>query len=210
VSFTGIPIEALDFYEGLEADNTKTYWAQHKATYDDAVRGPMRALCEALAPEFGDVHLYRPYRDLRFSRDKSPYKDHQGGTVGDHYLQISAAGLFAASGYYRMTSDQITRYRAAVGSDVSGPSLHSIVTRLRDDGYTVDGDRLKTRPRGFDADHPRIELLRHRSLVTWISFGAPPWLETPDVVRHVAAAWRDMMPLQTWLDDRVGPSAQPR
>lgn len=205
MSFTGIPFEALDFYEGLEADNTKTYWNQHRSTYESAVRGPMAALAESLAPEFGDVHVYRPYRDLRFSRDKTPYKDHQGALVGDYYVQVSAAGLFAAAGYYQMSADQLARYRAAVDSEPSGRALEKRVTDLRSAGYTVGGDQLKTRPRGYDADHPRIELLRHRALVAWVTFGAPDWLETPVAAAHVAAAWRDMTPLQTWLDDRVGP-----
>jgi uncharacterized protein (TIGR02453 family) len=210
VTFTGIPIEALDFYEGLEADNTKTYWTEHKATYEASVRAPLAALCEQLSAEFGPVHVYRPYRDLRFSRDKSPYKDHQGALVGDYYLQVSAAGLFAAAGYYQMAPDQVERYRSAVDAEPTGAALEAVVAELREAGYEVGGDQLKTRPRGFPADHERIELLRHRALVTWRSFGAPAWLETAAAADHVAVAWRDMAPLQSWLDDHVGPSRESR
>lgn len=205
MTFSGIPIEALDFYEGLEADNTKTYWTQHKDIYEQRVRAPLTALCERLSAEFGDAKVYRPYRDLRFSRDKTPYKDHQGALVGEHYVQVSAAGLFVGTGYYQMESDQVERFRAAVDDNASGSELEALVADLRDTGYEVGGDRLKTRPRGYAADHPRIELLRHRALVAWKSFGAPDWLETPAAADHVAAAWRDMIPLQTWLDDHVGP-----
>lgn len=207
MTFTGIPIEALDFYEGLEADNTKTYWTQHKNTYETCVRAPITALCEQLAPEFGQVKVYRPYRDLRFSRDKSPYKDHQGAVVGDYYVQVSAAGLFVGTGYYQMESDQIERYREAVDDENSGTELETLVTALRDSGYEVGGDRLKTKPRGYAADHPRIDLLRHRALVAWRSYGAPDWLETSEAADHVAAAWREMASLQAWLDTHVG---QPR
>jgi uncharacterized protein (TIGR02453 family) len=206
VTFTGIPIEALDFYEGLEADNTKTYWTQHKDTYERCVRAPLTALCERLSAEFGDIKVYRPYRDLRFSRDKTPYKDHQGALVGDHYVHVSAAGLFVGTGYYQMESDQIERYRAAVDDDTTGSELETLVTGLRDADYEVGGDQLKTKPRSYPADHPRIELLRHRALVAWKSFGAPGWLETPEAADHVAAAWREMAPLQAWLDANVGPT----
>lgn len=79
--FTGFPVAALDFYEDLEADNSKAFWAAHKAVYDDCVRGPMRALLGELEDEFGEGKMFRPYRDVRFSRDKIPYKTHQGGYV---------------------------------------------------------------------------------------------------------------------------------
>lgn len=204
MTFSGIPIEALDFYEGLEADNTRTYWNQHKDTYESAVRGPMTALAETLAPEFGGVHVYRPYRDLRFSRDKTPYKDHQGALVGDYYVQVSAAGLFVAAGYYRMSPDQVARYREAVDDEAAGPGLVAVVDGIRSGNYEVGGDRLKTKPRGYDADHPRIELLRHRVLVAWTSFGAPDWLDTPAAATQVASAWRELSPLQRWLDEHVG------
>lgn len=210
MSFTGIPDDALEFYEGLEADNSKAYWADNKHIYEGSVRAPVEALCEALAPDFGDVYFFRPYRDLRFSKDKSPYKNHQGATIGQHYLHVSAAGLFVATGYYQMASDQVARYREAVASDLSGPDLETRVSTLRDHGYKVDGEMLKTRPRDYPADHPRIELLRHKSLVGSLDFGAPDWLSTPDAIDHIAAAWRDLAPLKDWLDQYVGRSEEPR
>ncbi len=210
MTFTGFPLEALDFYEGLEADNTKTYWTQHKATYESCVRAPMAALCEQLSDEFGEPYLFRPYRDLRYARNRNPYKEHQGATVGDGYVHISAAGLFAAVGYYQMEPDQLARYRSAVDDEAAGGSLERLVTKLRAAGYTVDGDRLKTRPRGYDADHPRIELLRHRTLVAWLDFGAPDWIHTSEAASRVAAVWRETMPLHDWLDDHVGPSREAR
>jgi uncharacterized protein (TIGR02453 family) len=209
MSFSGISDEALEFYEGLAADNTKTYWTAHKSTYEGVVREPLVALCDTLAPEFGSVHLFRPYRDVRFARDKSPYKEQQGATVGNCYVHISATGLFAAVGYYRMASDQVTRYREAVDDDRTGPELERVVTTIRDQGYVVDGETLKTRPRGYPADHPRIELLRHRSLVAWIDFGAPDWLATAAAADRVATAWREMLPLHDWLHSHVGSSELP-
>lgn len=208
MTFDGIPLAALDFYEGLEADNSKTYWAEHKQSYESSVRAPLTALAERLAPEFGDVHLFRPHRDLRFTPDKRPYKEHQGVTVGAYYLHVDASGLFVATGYYQMSPDQIARYREAVDDERSGPALHSVVTALRADDYEIGGEQLKTKPRGYDADHPRIELLRHKALVTWRTFGAPDWLTTPAATDHIAATWREMTPLRAWLDDHVGPSRE--
>jgi len=210
MTFTGFPVEALDFYEGLESDNTKTYWTAHKHVYETCVRQPLVALCELLESDFGQVHLFRPYRDVRFARDKSPYKDQQGATVGENYVHVSAAGLFAAAGYHQMAADQVARFREAVDDDDTGPELEKLVQRLRESGYTVGGDALKTRPRDYAADHPRIDLLKHRALAAWVEFGSPPWVHTAEAAERVASAWRDFAPLNAWLDDHVGPSRLPR
>jgi len=96
--FHGIPVAALDFYEDLEADNTKSFWNSHKQVYDQSVRAPIEELAAALAPAFGPGKLFRPYRDVRFAKDKTPYKTHQGVWFGEsaRYLHVSAAGLFVA------------------------------------------------------------------------------------------------------------------
>lgn len=210
MNFGGIPDDALEFYEGLEADNSKAFWTDHKQVYEGSVRAPIEALCAALSPEFGDVHIFRPYRDLRFSKDKSPYKIQQGASVGPHYFQISASGLFVAAGYYRMASDQVSRFREAVASDLTGPGVEKRIEDLRAKDYKISGDMLKTRPRDYPADHPRLELLRYKSLVGSLDYGAPDWLSTPKARDHIATAWRDLAPLREWLDAHVGPSEEPR
>lgn len=72
--FQGWPAEAVEFYQGLEADNSKVYWQAHRGSYDDHVRRPMEQLLAELGTEFGEGRIFRPYRDVRFSADKSPYK----------------------------------------------------------------------------------------------------------------------------------------
>jgi uncharacterized protein (DUF2461 family) len=71
-AFTGFPVAALDFYDDLELDNTKSFWAAHKEVYESAVRAPMTALVTALEDEFGKAKVFRPYRDVRFAKDESP------------------------------------------------------------------------------------------------------------------------------------------
>ena len=67
--FHGIPTTALDFYEDLEADNSKAFWTAHNHVYEESVRGPIQALAETLGPEFGTGKLFRPYRDVRFAKE---------------------------------------------------------------------------------------------------------------------------------------------
>jgi uncharacterized protein (TIGR02453 family) len=210
VAFRGWPSEALEFYEGLEADNSRTYWTAHKAVYEEQVRAPMLALLAELEPEFGAGKIFRPYRDLRFSPDKTPYKTHCGAIVGGYYVQAGADGIMVAGGYYQMAGDQVQRYRVAVDEERRGEDLRNRLARLEKAGLTVAGDKLATRPRGIDPEHPRLELLRHRSLYAWRRWpGEEPMLsaELPEVV---AANWRSITPLIEWLTDHVGPSDRPR
>lgn len=209
MSFEGFPVAALDFYEDLETDNTKSFWEEHKATYVEAVKQPMTELAEALADEFGAAKLFRPYRDARYSRDKRPYKTHQGAFVGAEdaigwYVQIGAEGLLVAGGWYAAQGSQLPRFREAVDS-AAGSELARIVDALRAARFEIGGDRLKTRPRGLDPDHPRIELLRHRSLTCSRDHGAPAWVSTRTALRRIREEWRAMSPLVEWLADHVGP-----
>jgi len=208
MTFQGWPEEALDFYEGLEADNTKTYWTAHKKTYDTLVLGPMTDLLDELGPEFGDTRLFRPYRDVRFSPDKSPYKTHIGGVIGGSgYIQLSANGLATARGMYEMASDQLETYRRAAAGDVTGKELERIIGAVKDHDIEVHSrEVLKTAPRGYQPDHPRIELLRYKGLWAWKAWPVEPWLGTAAAKQRIADFLTVTEPLGDWLDVHVGPS----
>jgi uncharacterized protein (TIGR02453 family) len=215
-SFAGIPVEALDFHEGLEDDNTRSYWTAHRQVYEDAVRAPVVALTEALAPEFGPAKVFRPYQDVRFAKGRAPYKTAQGAVVGNSetgsgalYVQVSAAGLLVAAGFHGMAPDQLARYRAAVDDPRRGEALREVLAAVTAAGHRVGGDLLKTRPRGVAADHPLLDLMRHRSLTASHDYGCPAWLHTPRAAEVVASTWRELAPLNAWLADNVGGSQLP-
>src|SRR6516164_1176702 len=191
MAFSGWPEEALDFYDGLVADNTKTYWTAHKAIYDEKVLRPMAELTEELAAEFGEPKIFRPYRDVRFSRDKTPYKTHIGAMLGGGYIQLSASGLAAGDGMYGMASDQVSRYREAVAADRTGGELEELIAGIEKHGIGVHGrDVLKTVPRGYPADHPRAGLLRYKGVVAWREWPPEPWLETAAAKDRIAGFLR--------------------
>ncbi len=210
MAFDGWPEEALDFYEGLEADNTRTYWTAHKHIYDELVLGPMTELAEELGPEFGEWKIFRPYRDVRFSKDKSPYKTAIGAVIGDIYVQLSAKGLAAGNGMYGMAADQLDRYREAVADDKSGAELDGIVAAVRRHGIDVSGrDELKRAPKGYPADHPRIGLLRCKGLVAWREWPPEAWLGTAAAKQRLTGFMAHTRPLGEWLSVNVGPSTLP-
>jgi uncharacterized protein (TIGR02453 family) len=208
VGFTGWSERAFTFYEGLEADNSKTYWTANRAVYDADVLAPMEALLSELAEEFGDGKLFRPYRDVRFSADKSPYKTAMGATVSKGgYVHLSADGLAVAVGYHMMAPDQLARYRQAVAEDVTGEQLRRVISAVESQGVDVVGEEpLKTAPRGYSKDHPRADLLRNKGLITWQEWPVEPWMHTAKAKSRIVKHFRDSHPLQAWLDDRVGPS----
>jgi uncharacterized protein (TIGR02453 family) len=200
--FTGWPVEAVEFYEGLEADNSRTYWHDHRSVYDTCVKAPM----EALLAELGGGKVFRPNRDVRFSNDKSPYKLNCAAHLSNGgYVSVSADGLFVGSGLYMPDAAALRRFRAAVDDDRSGVELVSIVDALRRGGYEVGAHEvLKTAPRGFPADHPRIDLLRHKGLVMSKSWAVGAWLGTKKAKARVVTALEAARPLRDWLDRHVG------
>ena len=202
--FTGFPVAALDFYDDLEVDNTRSFWEAHKATYADAVRAPMTALVAALEPEFGEPKVFRPYRDVRFAKDKTPYKTHQGAFVAagpstGWYVEISARGTRCGAGFYDASGPRLAALRGAMAHDLHGPQLEKILVRLADHGFEISGDKLKTSPRGYAADHPRIELLRHKTLFAGKRYGFEADDIGPGLLDRVREDWQALRPLVEWV-----------
>ena len=210
MAFRGWPVEALEFFEGLEEDNSKAYWQRNKDVYETLVRTPMEGLLAELEPEWGKGHIFRPYRDVRFSKDKSPYKTNIAAVIGDGYIQLTANGLGVGSGMYQMAPDQLERFRRAVDDDRSGKRLVAILTKAREAGLRAEGhDILKTTPKGYPKDHPRVELLRYKGLITWREWPAAAWLGTRKAKDRIVSFLQDSKPLNAWLRTNVGPSTLP-
>lgn len=220
MGFAGFGEYAIDFYDGLAADNSKSYWQDNQATYQSDVRAPMEALLEELTPEFGEGFgagkVFRPYRDVRFSKDKSPYKTHCGAVIeqgrggGAYYVEVGPRGLLVGGGCFHLAPDQLERFRRAVDTDVHGEVLRETLEVLEKSGWQVRGDRLKTKPRGFAAEHPRIELLRHRSLYVTYAWEPDDALHERACLERVRRAWRQLRVLNEWARDRVGASEDVR
>jgi uncharacterized protein (TIGR02453 family) len=212
--FRGWPADALAFYDELAADNTKVWWHANKARYDANVRGPMELLADEVHDEFGPLHIFRAFRDTRFAKDKTPYKTNLGAvTEGEggasYYLHIAADGLYVGCGYYHMATDQLARYRAAVAEDEPGNALVALVASTERAGLAIGGDSLKTAPRGYPRDHPRVELLRRKGLIAGRQFAPAKWLGTRAALDRITGTWRGSAPLLAWLDTNVGPSELP-
>ncbi|RZQ63179.1 DUF2461 domain-containing protein [Amycolatopsis suaedae] len=218
--FEGFGEYAVEFYDGLIADNSKAYWDDNVHIYRADVRAPMEALLAELNSEFaagfGEGKVFRPYRDVRFAKDKTPYKTHCGGVIeqgrggGAYYVEVGPDGLRVGGGCFHLASDQVARFRTAVDTEVHGAELEKIVAKLRRAGWEIKGDRLRTRPRGFAEDHPRLELLKHRSLYAVRVWPPDDTLHERACLTRVRKAWRQLRDFNEWARDHVGSSDLPR
>jgi len=215
--FAGWPKPALQFFSGLQKDNSKAFFEAHRATYEEDVKGPMEALLAELVRDFGsgwEPKIFRLNRDLRFSPDRRPYKEHLGAMYTSaskatgFYVQVSTEGLYAVNGTHEMMSDQLSRYREAVGGK-DGEQLTRITETLRKAGYNISDPSLKRVPHGHPADHPRAELLRRTGLMAGRNWPAGAWLQSKEALDRVRQLIKDTKPLTSWLETKVGTSKTP-
>lgn len=217
--FTGFPPELFRFLAGLEADNSKSYWDAHADVWATKIKAPVAALMAELDPEFGPLRTFRPNRDVRFAKDKSPYKtwvgitntDRASGGVGV-FMSATADGLTMAGGAMLLESDQLGRYREAVLSPAAGRKLDEIRRDLADHQLSIgpgDFPVYKRLPAGCPADHPRADLLRWKGAIVIERSAVASWVHTPQMADRVTEVWRATQPLLGWIQCHVGASAKP-
>ncbi|HKF75758.1 MAG TPA: DUF2461 domain-containing protein [Candidatus Dormibacteraeota bacterium] len=204
--FEGWRGDFVGFFHGLELDNSKRYFEARRQQYEQEVRSPMADLVAELEPTLGPGKLFRINRDIRFSADKSPYKTNIAAVIGRLYLHLDARMLYMATGAHHPDTPWLARYREAVAGP-AGAELARRVEQLRAAGLSVGGNEMKTGPRGYPPDHPRIELLRWREVGTGRQFPIEPWIATPAVKDRVLETWETMRPLADWLTDNVSEPA---
>lgn len=202
--FTGIPRDAFTFFAQLARHNNKNWFQEHKQTFEEACQAPLKALTVALDPPMGAERLTRIYRDVRFSQDKSPYHTHVSARVRGAVLWLSAEGLYVGTGLYMPEPPVLRRLREAIDRDASGKALAALVASLRKKGYTVTShDSVASVPRGFSADHPRLELLRMKDIHAGRTL-APSEVSSATAVAAVRRVADDVEPLRLWLTRNVG------
>ena len=218
MAYSGVPKQTVSFLAALSRNNNKTWMDAHRAQYKEELVEPAMSLVEAMGPELRklspQIHaepkiggsVMRFNRDIRFSKDKRPYKDHmdlwfwQGDRGGSGYwFRLTPKRLMLGAGAHTFEKDTLERYREAIGSDKSGKALQKAVAKLEDAGYEVGGESYKRVPRGFEQDHPRERLLRHGALTVGIEMPHPKELNTSAFPKFCVGHYRQMKPIQEWL-----------
>lgn len=203
MSFQGFGPGARDWFAGLEADNTKEWFNANRAVFEEEIKAPMHdMLAEAQKRFGGEAKLFRQHRDVRFSKDKSPYKTACYGGIynDDHvmgwYVAIDRRGVFAGRGIYQMTPNQLALYREAVASD-EGDELAFAVADAQAAGLDLSGGGTKGAPRGYPKDHRNLDLLRRKALVIG---GRSEALAGDAPLVHADKCWAAAAPVADWLD----------
>jgi uncharacterized protein (TIGR02453 family) len=208
-SFRGFPPEALDFLRDLEANNEREWFKANRARYDEHVVGPVRALGDDLA-DLGRPHLFRPWNDTRF-HPRPPIKEQVGLAVGHegaggYYVELSLDGLLVAAGVHMPAPDQVDRLRRAIDGGRTAGGLTRALKRAQAAGLELNEPALARAPRGYAADHPRVDLLRHRGLTVSRRHDLGAWLHRPRAGRLIREELEAAAPLVRWLGEHVGPS----
>jgi len=209
--FDGFDPDGFAFYEELERDNTREWWLANKARYDEHVRAPAEALAAELEPEFGSLKIFRPYKDVRFSADKRPYKDHLGMVTTSMtepalYLQFSQNGLILGGGLYQPSREQLARFRELVNESRSAEDVTAAVARAEAAGFTLTTEgSVATAPRGYRTDHPRIGLLRLTRLAISRRYVPEDWMLDRAALDTISADWRAVTAWNDWLAAAIRP-----
>jgi uncharacterized protein (TIGR02453 family) len=213
-SSRGFSAKATRFFQDLEEDNSRDFWNAHRDTFEREVKQPMTELLESLPERYQPFRLFRMNRDLRFSKDKSPYKSQLGAMSDeggkDYYLHLDGKGLMVAAGKYMMEPDQLERYRSAVADDSSGQALERILADLKTQSVKTDMGMpaLKSAPRGYAKDHPRVELLRQKGLIGYRTLPGAKLRDGSAVRDFVVETFEACGPLVAWLGRHVGAPAE--
>lgn len=219
--FTGFPKEALRFFTDLKANNEKTWFDAHKSDYENYVLAPARDFVVALGERLKDLSpdvvadprvnksIFRIHRDIRFSKDKSPYKTHlalwfpAGKGVKfenpGYYFHLEPGNIMLGVGLHNFSKPLLKAYRDAVVDPQLGPALADMVAGIIEKGYGVGTKTYKRVPRGYDPDHKYADLLRYSGLTSGVDMGIPLELHTPDLVDLCFDKYQELAPIVHWL-----------
>jgi len=212
--FPGFPKEALRFLRQLKKNNNREWFQANKSVYETKVRGPMVELLMALQPHLRRIApeipydprkaIFRIYRDIRFSADKSPYKTHisaflapklpSGCTSAGLYLHVDPGQALIAGGLYHAPAPELLAVRQHIARHFKTMRKILAAPEFRKSFESIEGDELSRVPRGFPSDHPAADLLRHKDFV--VSATHPPQIsETPEFFDLLLKHFGAMMPL---------------
>jgi uncharacterized protein (TIGR02453 family) len=207
-AFSGFPPEAVEFLRELEANNDRDWFKANRSRYDEHLVAPAAALGDDLAA-LGRPRLFRPWNDTRF-RPGPPIKEHVGLAIGyegagGFYVEVSLDGLLVAAGLHNPTPGQVDRLRRAVDAARTSAALSRAIGRVRGTGLELNEPDLVRAPRGYPADHPRVDLLRRRRLTVTRRHELGPWLHRPGAGGRIRSELDAAAPLVRWLREHVGP-----
>ena len=226
--FDGFPKGTFDFLAELTEHNNREWFTANRARYESYYLAPALAFIEALGPRLvAEVSrdtkyearvngsLFRINRDVRFSADKTPYKNHidmwfwqgerKGWETPGFFMRLEPHQWALGAGMHHLGKDALAAYRAAVIEDRDGEALEAAVAKLAGTGLEIGGSSRKTVPRGYDASHPRAAFLLHEALFAMHYGPVPAEAHTPGFVEVCLGYFKAASPISAWLAEVLRP-----
>jgi uncharacterized protein (TIGR02453 family) len=219
--FAGFPKGTLAFLDGLAAHNAKPWFDAHRAEYETFYVEPAKAFVNALGPKLRKLQpglhfeprvngsLFRINRDIRFAKDKSPYKTHldlwfwlgdaKGWDCPGFFFRLTPERVIVGGGMHMLSKPALDAYRHAVVDPKAGAALVAALAKVRKAGADVGGSSRKTVPRGFDKMHPHAALLLHEGLTAGLEVPVPKEAATAKFVDWCVKRYAAAVPLNDWL-----------
>jgi len=219
VGFQGFPPETLRFLRQLKRNNNRDWFLAHKQVYEQKVKAPMTGLVTAVggamqgfAPELEadpKKAIYRIYRDIRFSADKSPYKTHiaaffvprgmQKNSCAGLYFHVAPDELIVAGGIYMPDAATLRTLRQYIAGHWQQLAAITDCSEFKRFFGGLQGERLLRPPRGFPPDHPAADLLRYKNFVVWAEHDSE-FAQTPKFFPRLVKLFAAMMPLVRYIN----------
>ena len=224
--FAGFPKDFFSFFKEIKTNNEKPWFEANKERYRQTVLGSCSAFIEAMAPRLEKISkhisadprpnggsMFRIYRDVRFSKDKRPYKEHAGihfrhalgktAHAPGFYIQLAPDGVFFGGGMWMPEPEALVQIRTAIAEKSTAWK------KVKSDGVFkktfdgISGEALSRPPRGFDPDHPMIEDIKRKSFFA-MKDSSPKAAQSPRFIDEVTDTLRASRPLMKFLCDAVG------
>jgi len=221
MSFIGFPKESITFLNDIRKNNTKEWFEAHRSKYEELIKEPSIAYViemgehlQALVPTIKakpkvNGSLFRIYRDIRFSKDKTPIKSRIGVIfwqgVGKRmqsssfYMHFSPDEIFFAAGIRGFSKETLSAYRDYIKDEKHRKELIKILDKLKSMGYHLPEPKYKRVPREFDADMQHVELTKFASMFAYKEIAPDEILFCEKLVDYAYEIYEDLLPLQQWV-----------
>ena len=212
--FTGFTAATLDFLSGLRTNNNRDWFDANRKVYEASVKKPAKAFSELMAGELESLtgtaqkpKIFRINRDIRFSKDKTPYNAHihmswfptTGGDSPPAFMfGLSPEYCTIGCGVFEFSRPALESYRNAIAGS-RGDDLGAILDDLKAAGFRISEPVLKRIPPGFPSDHPHVELSLHKGIAAWLDFSEPREATRPEILAQCLKGYEILMPLWRFL-----------
>ena len=223
--FEGFPKQTLTFLRGISKNNSKAWFDEHRDDYDNYLIAPAKTFVSAVGDELRKLapgvqaeprvngSIFRINRDTRFSKDKTPYKDHldlwfwEGArkeAVSGFFWRLTATQLLTGVGAHCFEKEKLAQYRQALVGKETSAELLKVAAGVEKAGYELEGTHYKRSPKGFEVENERLQqLLLHDGLHTGKAESHPAALHSAQIVAHCIDNWKKVAPLHRWLVDTL-------